>query len=85
MNMNYLTTQIIDQVAKQQNDLLEYSVRNFAVPPVKGEITKGKIQWRGISLIQNGAAEYGKIEKWLEQRGKRISPIITINFNSPIL
>lgn len=71
---------MINKITKEQNDIFEYAVRNMAVPTIKGEITKGKIRWRGIRLIQNGAAEYGRIEKWIEQRGKRISPIVTLNF-----
>lgn len=46
----------------------------MAEPPIKGEITKGKVRWRGIRIVhQNDGFKY---TKWLEQRGKQISPKI---------
>ena len=29
---------------------IEYALRNLVEPPIKGEITKGKIRWRGLRL-----------------------------------
>lgn len=64
------------QIANKQNEIFEYALRNYAEPPIKGEITKGKIKWRGISIIHdNSNVSY---KTWLEQRGKRISQMIEI-------
>lgn len=50
------------------------ALRTMAEPPIKGEITKGKVRWRGIRIVhQNDGFKY---TKWLEQRGKQISPKI---------
>ena len=46
----------------------------MAEPPIKGEITKGKVRWRGIRIVQQN--DGFKYTKWLEQRGKQISPKI---------
>lgn len=50
---------------------LEEVLRTKAIPPVKGELTRNKIKWRGIKLCQRdmGAGYY----VWVEQRGKQIS------------
>ena len=56
----------------RQEELFTSFLRTTAEPPIKGEITKGKLVWRGIRLIrqQIGADSYS----WIEQRGKQISP-----------
>ena len=41
-------------------------LNHFAIPKIKGEITKGKIKWRGIKLYIQG--DY----MWLVQRNKQI-------------
>lgn len=48
---------------------IEHALRNNAVPPVKGEITQGKIKWRGIELIVEQLTQ----DTWVEQRGVQIS------------
>ena len=70
---------IITSVIKQEEIFFKRYIEEFANPPIKGEITKGKIRWRGIKIVQvnNGF----QIIKWLEQRGKEISPKIVIDFN----
>jgi hypothetical protein len=59
-----------DQWLQEQLSLVE--------PPIKGEITKGKLKWRGIELcskqglsstIQNPLMN---TTYWLEQKGKKI-------------
>jgi hypothetical protein len=47
--------------------VFEEALRTRAVPPIKGEITKGKLKWRGIVMVHQDDA------KWLSQRGERIS------------
>ena len=33
------------------NEFIERTVREHAVPKLKGEITKGKLKWRGLRLV----------------------------------
>jgi hypothetical protein len=65
---------IIRKQSKIINDVLEKDTRENSLPPIKGAITKGKLKWRGLSLIQK-RTDRG-IEKWIEQRGKRISRVV---------
>ena len=69
-----LMKNLADNLMKE-NEIFEKSLRENAEPKVKGEITKGKIKWRGIRIIQQN--KFLKSAKWLEQRGKQISPKIT--------
>lgn len=68
-----------DKFIKEQNLFLEQVLRRHAVPPIRGEITRGKIQWRGIRLCQKDRG-FG-LEMWIEQRGKQIGPCIIHDFN----
>lgn len=52
------------------NQALEQDLRQNATPPIKGEINKGKLKWRGIALTVSPEGQY------LTQRGERISKII---------
>lgn len=59
-------------------DLFTKALRENAKPPIKGEITKGKLRYRGITLvIQPDGSRY------LAQRGQRISDIILKNLHLP--
>ena len=71
------------EVRRQEEELFITALRTMAEPPIKGEITKGKIRWRGIRLIrqQVGLDSYS----WLEQRGKQISPKFHIEVKLPDL
>ena len=42
---------------KKENDEIEYILRNYVIPPIKGEITKSKLKWRGISSLAYSANE----------------------------
>lgn len=68
-NLSRLLTR---EALKQRDKLFESALRTMAEPPIKGEITKEKLTWRGIKMIhqQIGFDSYS----WLEQRGKQISP-----------
>jgi len=74
---------LFDEVRRQEEELFITALRVMAEPPIKGEITKGKIRWRGIRLIrqQVGPDSYS----WLEQRGKQISPKFHIEAKLPDL
>src|ERR1035437_9043969 len=40
---------IIEEMVHKQNEITEYHLRNTVVPPIKDEITKGKVRWRGYT------------------------------------
>ena len=58
-------------------------------PPIKGEITKGKLQWRGIRLCSIDTNINHKMnfvgealsKYWIEQRGKKIGVEYIEQFN----
>ena len=73
--------EVIHQALRKMNEWVEDILRNYAQPPIKGEITRGKIRWRGIRRCempdpQNPSA----IINFLEQRGKRIGYPFTIEY-----
>ena len=53
-------------------ELIEKETREKSTPKIKGEITKGKLIWRGLRMIQQ-PKESGSIIVWVEQRGIRIT------------
>ena len=83
LNIASVTQRFIAEIQKQEEELFTTALRTMAEPPIKGEITKGKITWRGIRLIrqQMGFDSYS----WLEQRGKQISPKFHIEAKLPDL
>ena len=83
LNIASVTQRFIAEMQKQEEELFTTALRTMAEPPIKGEITKGKITWRGIRLIrqQVGFDSYS----WLEQRGKQISPKFHIEAKLPDL
>ena len=83
LNIASVTQRFIAEMQKQEEELFTIALRTMAEPPIKGEITKCKITWRGIRLIrqQVGFDSYS----WLEQRGKQISPKFHIGAKLPEL
>ena len=83
LNITNGTQRLFDEVRRQEEELFTTALRVMAEPPIKGEITKGKLTWRGIRLIrqQVGFDSYS----WLEQRGKQISPKFHIEVKLPDL
>lgn len=81
LNMADVTALFSKQIIEEQNKIFEYALRNEAFPPIKGEITKGKIKWRGIRIVTTN--HFLENKTWLEQRGKRISPVIEIKSTLP--
>ena len=74
LKISDVTSRFIQELQKREEEIFTYALRTIAKPPIKGEITKGKVRWRGIRLVQyNDGFKY---TKWLEQRGKQISPKI---------
>lgn len=79
LELEDLQNQIIKHVVEDTDRrLLEFFTPYFRQSGIKGEITKGKIKWRGIKmLVNNGLTE---TTYQLIQRGKPISPKYTINY-----
>ena len=81
--LNWEVNKFIQEQLKWEDEIFISALRVMAEPPIKGEITKGKVKWRGIRIVQHN--DGFKYTKWLEQRGKQISPKIvfdgTINNN----
>jgi curli biogenesis system outer membrane secretion channel CsgG len=77
-NTDVISRFFVEQM-KKENEIFEKALRENAEPKVTGEITKGKIRWRGIRIVQQN--ELLKSIKWIEQRGKKISPNITFEAN----
>ena len=80
-NTSILFQNFIAEMLKQEAEIFTTALRVMAEPPIKGEITKGKIKWRGIKLIRQliGFSTYS----WIEQRGKQISPKFNFEVNLP--
>lgn len=78
-----LTKSYANSLVKRQNLELEQILRRNVKPPITGEITKGKIRWRGIRLCQRHNMR--GFEMWVEQRGEMIGPkmIHQISINIP--
>ena len=68
-----------EALSKRQGLELEQILRRNAKPPITGEITKGKIRWRGIRLCQRH--NMTGFEMWVEQRGKMIGPKMIYRFS----
>jgi hypothetical protein len=75
LNIDAVTSRFISEQQKKEEEIFTYALRTMAEPPIKGEITKGKVRWRGIRIVQQNDDGF-KYTKWLEQRGKQISPKI---------
>lgn len=84
LEKNYeIERQIITSVSQTMAKAIDIELKNiiltYSVPPIKGEITAGKIKWRGIKLcIQN---DFDNSTHWVEQRGVKIGKEFVINYN----
>ena len=77
--------QIQDEIIKRQLKLIDEKLMDFFTPylrsaGIKGEITKGKIKWRGIKM--KVGYELGMQRYQLNQRGVDISPVFEIKFET---
>jgi hypothetical protein len=77
ISIDYITSSVIRSKINSEEDILINYLRESASPKIKGEITYGKIKWRGISFHQQ-IDGFNRIT-WIEQRGKVISPKVVIN------
>jgi hypothetical protein len=80
-----LTKQIIKQYSDDTDKLLlEFFTPYIQSLGIKGEITKGKLKWRGIKLKVKEEIKIDSIKRYyqLTQRGIDISEILEINYNT---
>lgn len=66
-NINLWIHTGIIEYSKWQLSIIKKSFKNV-VPPIKGDLTAGKLKWRGIKIYYDG-----KRFMWVTQRGKKIS------------
>lgn len=71
-----MVDELMDKAAEMEFKLFEKAVRTNATPPITGDITPGKLKWRGIRRCFNKRTN----ESWLEQRGLQISEKFRIVF-----
>lgn len=73
-----------------KEEWLEHILREKVEPPIKGDITPGKLKWRGIRLAvvkgsdyteQTGKTVYASFE-YVEQRGKPVYPMLLVNITT---
>ena len=77
--MSDITLKMKEQTDEELWSFFEPYLRGAGI---KGEITKGKIKWRGIKLkVQN---DLGSIKCQLSQRGVDISPVFTVEYGLPL-
>ena len=78
MNLEQLQNDIINQYLKNiYEKLMEFFTPYLKNAGIKGEITKGKIKWRGVKMKVQSDLTSTKYQ--LNQRGVDISPILTIS------
>lgn len=79
-NMRYkdriaLINDCIGEHVKKERDAFEKCLIDNSHPKITGQITKAKLRWRGICIIVEKIGF--NTTKWIEQRGKQISPKFT--------
>lgn len=75
----YLTRideELISNYCRSRDETIEYILRNKIDNPIKGEITKDKIRWRGIKNLCYCEGEFIGVE----QRDKVVGVNGVINF-----
>lgn len=77
MDIDQLQNDIINQYLKNVDEkLMEFITPYLRIAGIKGEVTKGKIKWRGIKIKVHSDINSTKYQ--LNQRGIDISPIFEI-------
>ena len=62
-NTDAVIGRFIQEQQKKEEEIFTTALRTMAEPPIKGEITKGKVRWRGIRIVQQN--DGFKYTKWL--------------------
>ena len=73
VSVHDIMTDILLGYQRWEDEQMEKHLRLNVYPPIEGELTKGKLKWRGVVLCQSNDSGI-KIERWLEQRGVAITP-----------
>ena len=77
--LNALYKEVDNQLSSYLNSLekeIEYLLRNVIDKPIKGEITKGKLRWRGINTIVYqhdipiGIMQRGNVIRFVEHKDR---------------
>ena len=71
LKIQELQMRLVGKMMEGLNKTLETIAREYSVPPIKGEITKGKLTWRGLRLCSSPMM-LENTRYWIEQRGKQI-------------
>ena len=83
MDIQELQSDIIDKMMeKLDREMQDFFLPYFRQAGIKGEITKGKVRWRGIKMIVKG--DNLKTSYQLIQRGELISPKFVVDMQSKI-
>lgn len=67
--LDNITSRLMSNIIQKEDEFIKNQLK-LVVPKIKGEITKGKLKWRGIKLIEIN--DINGNTKWIEQRGKQI-------------
>lgn len=70
-----LINDCIEEHVIKERDAFEKCLRYNSHPKIIGDITTAKLRWRGICIVVEKVGF--NTSKWIEQRGKQISPIFT--------
>lgn len=79
--LDNLTDKIMSSIIQKEDEFIKNQLK-LVKPQIKGEITKGKLQWRGIKLIEIN--DFNGTIKWVEQRGKQIGKRLQYTFEIKI-
>lgn len=74
--MHNLIQKHLLELNKAQDKYFEYVLRNLVKPIIKGNITRGKIKWRGLKICNQVYTN----SRWIEQRGVQVGEKFTWNF-----
>lgn len=72
---------ILDSWLEKKLQLIEDHFTNqlrHVSPPIKGEITKGKLKWRGIKSCQRKTIDLRTLY-WIEQRGEKVGKSLLVD------
>lgn len=78
-NSGEMTEGLIKSLQSAKATWFKETLKKYAKPPLTGEITKGKLKWRGIVLCEQPSHN----KSWITQRGEKIGDefVFTINQN----
>lgn len=75
--LDTITNRLMSNIIQKEDEFIKNQLK-LVNPQIKGEITKGKLRWRGIKLIETN--DINATTKWIEQRGKQIGERLQYNY-----